>query len=93
MASALKAQEILNREFLEIRAKLLQLAAHFDRIERGEGEIDLGRLTPIRRALEVLSSLEVGPHRAEKVQMIFSREYDPEWRANLGVTADTAPGR
>jgi hypothetical protein len=85
MPSPLKAEEILNREFLEIRAKLLQLAAHFDRIERAEGDVNLDRLAPIRRALEVLSSMDVGPRRAEMLQMIFSREYDSGWMANLAV--------
>jgi hypothetical protein len=86
MPSPLQAQEILNREFLEIRAKLLQLAAHFDRIERGPGEVDLERLNKLREALEVLLARDIGPHRAEKLQMIFSRQYDPEWKTNLGVT-------
>jgi hypothetical protein len=88
MPSPLKAEEILSRELPEIRAKLLQLAAHFDRIERAEGDVNLDRLTPVHRALEVLSSLEVGPRRAEMLQLIFSREYDPHWRANLDVKTE-----
>jgi hypothetical protein len=86
MPSPLKAHEVLNREFLEIRAKLLQLAAHFDRIERGTGDVDFDKLSLIRKALEVLSGSDVGPHRAEKLQMIFSRSYDPQWQTSLGVT-------
>jgi hypothetical protein len=86
MPSPLKAQDVLNREFLEIRAKLLQLAAHFDRIERGTGDADLERINLIRKALEVLSAADIGPHRAEKLQMIFSRGYDPEWQTALGIT-------
>lgn len=87
MPSPLKAQEVLNREFLEIRAKLLQLAAHFDRIERGTGDADLDRINLFRKALEVLGDPDVGPHRAERLQMIFSRKYDPQWKANLEVAA------
>ena len=97
MPGSLKAQEILDREFLEIRAKLLQLAAHFDRIERGVGDIDLNKINLVREAFEVLSDLDVGPCRAEKLQMIFSRKYDPEWKAMLGVetagTTQRVPGR
>jgi hypothetical protein len=85
MTTPRKAQEVLDREFLEIRAKLLQLAAHFDRIERAEGDADLNRIAPIRQALEILSSAEVGPHRAEKLQQIFSRAYDPDWRKQMKV--------
>lgn len=93
MPSLLNAQEVLDREFLEIRARLLQLAAHFDRIERGTGDADLNRIRLIRQALEVLSAQDVGPHRAEKLQMIFSREYDPQWKANLGVATTGGPRR
>jgi hypothetical protein len=82
------AQEIMDREFLEIRAKLLQLASHFDRIERRGGDLSEGpRGEQIRRGLEALSSPDFGSHRAEEIQLIFSREFDPGWRANLGVAA------
>ena len=73
------AQIVLDREFLEIRAKILQLAAALDRIDRSDepNPSDL-RIKRIRAGLEVL----VGDHsrRAEQVQMIFSREYDPQWK-------------
>lgn len=93
MPNPLKAQQILDREFLEIRAKLLQLAAHFDRIERGTGDVDMNKINLFREALEVLSDIDVGPTRAEKLQMIFSRTYDAEWRANLGVDTAGKPRR
>ena len=85
MTTSRKAQEILDREFLEIRAKLLQLAAHFDRIDRGDGDVDLQRMSLLREAVELLSSTQVGPHRAEKLQRIFSREFEPGWRSTLKV--------
>ena len=88
MPSPLTAQELLNREFLEIRAKLLQVAAHFDRIERGTGDVDLEQINLLRQALELLSDADVGPKRAEKLQMIFSRPFDPQWRSKLGVAAE-----
>ena len=93
MPGSLKAQEILDREFLEIRAKLLQLAAHFDRIERGVGDVDLTKINLLREALELLSDIDVGPCRAEKLQMIFSRKYDPEWRTILAVDTAGKPRR
>ena len=90
MPSPLKAEEMLSRELPEIRARLLQLAAQFDRIERSEGDVSLDRLTPVHRALEVLSSMDVGPRRVEMLQLIFSREYDPDWRASLDIKTDLA---
>ncbi|RMG37194.1 MAG: hypothetical protein D6725_09295 [Planctomycetota bacterium] len=74
------AADTLERTFLEIRAKLLELAADLDRIERGAGfeaVRDDERLQNIRKALQVL--LEPGTDRAERVQMIFSDPYDPHW--------------
>jgi hypothetical protein len=86
MPLPLKASEVLDREFLEIRAKLLQVAAHFDRLERAAGTVaDDPRLAKIHAALEVLDGTE--PGRAEKLQMIFSREYTPEWRTLFEIPA------
>jgi hypothetical protein len=71
---------VLNREFLEIRGRLLDLAAALDRIDRAPespGHPPDRRLAQLRRGIEAL--LEPGPDRAETVQRIFSLEYDPEW--------------
>ena len=74
----LSAPEILNREFLEIRGKVLELAAALDRLERAEGSVaDDVRLARLREALTVI--LEQPEDRAEQVQMIFSRSYDDAW--------------
>lgn len=74
------ADAVLNREFLEIRGKLLELAAGLDRLDRAPetpGSPPDRRLAQLRRALEAL--LEPGPDRAETIQRIFSLEYDPDW--------------
>lgn len=75
-------REILDEEFLEIRCKILDIAAALDRIDRGEGESVRtdSRWQQLQQALQVL--LGEAP-RAEQVQMIFSRPYDPEWMAKL----------
>lgn len=74
----LSAPEILNREFLEIRGKVLELAAALDRWGRAEGSVaDDARLARLREALTVI--LEQPEDRAERVQMIFSRSYDDAW--------------
>lgn len=80
------ATEVLDRDFLEARCKILELAATLDRIDRAparHGEHPDSRLGQLRQALEALA--EPGPGRAETIQRIFSLEYDPAWRRNLNV--------
>jgi hypothetical protein len=76
----LTAKTALDSFFLEARCKVLDLAAILDRIGRGEGastaEAD-ARLEKVRQALEVLMGTSGG--RAERIQQIFSQEYDPTW--------------
>jgi hypothetical protein len=78
--SPLAARAALDAYFLEARSKLLDLAAILDRIGRGSDpaiENDL-RLARIRQALEVLHDPSGG--RAERIQQIFSLDYDPDWQ-------------
>jgi hypothetical protein len=80
----LAAAEVLEREFLEIRAKILEIAAALDRMNRANGSIDGDpRLTQIRRGLAVLQGQQ--QDRAEQVQLIFSLPYDENWQETLGV--------
>ncbi len=75
----LDAAATLEREFLHIRARILELAADLDRLDRGEGSVESdARVEQIAQALAVLQ--QRGPGRAERVQMIFSRPYDPQWK-------------
>lgn len=77
--SLLTAPEVLNREFLETRSKILELAAALDRLARAEGSVaDDPRLARLREALVAVQDLE--NDRAERVQMIFSRPYDAGWQ-------------
>jgi hypothetical protein len=79
--TALPAKESLDRYFLEARSKLLDLAAILDRIGRGSNASavdDDSRLRRIREALEVLHDQSGG--RAERIQRIFSLDYDPSWQ-------------
>jgi hypothetical protein len=90
MLNTRDATQILDSDFLEVRCKILEVAAILDRIERAparHGEHADPRLSQLRRALEAL--LEPGPGRAETIQRIFSREYDPRWRAQLSTTQTT----
>lgn len=81
---SLTALETLNREFLEIRCRILDLAAMLDRLERtGENVADDPRLKRIQEALDVLK--KVKEDRAEQVQLTFSRPYDDGWQQTLKV--------
>lgn len=82
MTTPLPAAEMLDREFLEIRARLLLIAASLDRIDRSAGGVaDDPRLAAIRRSLEILTGDD--DQRAEKIQLLFSREYDSDWKSLL----------
>ena len=78
MPSPRDAEFVLNRDFLEIRARLLDLAASLDRLDRAPDTPPVDRrLAQTHQAIEALR--EPGPGRAETIQRIFSLEYDPHW--------------
>lgn len=84
MSAPLTASEVLTREFLEVRAKILEVAAAFDRLERSEGDVSGDpRIARLHEALKVLSAN--GEDRAEQVQLVFSRPYDETWQRSLKV--------
>ena len=94
MTQTRDALQVLDRDFLEIRAKILEIAAGLDRIDRAparQGDPPDARLSQIRQALEVLR--EPGPDRAETIQLIFSLEYDADWRSRFGVDKGREPAR
>jgi hypothetical protein len=79
--NALPANQSLDAFFLEARCKLLDVAAILDRIGRGSGGSGLRedpRLAKIRAALDVLK--DAGADRAERIQKIFSLDYDALWK-------------
>jgi hypothetical protein len=76
----LSSRTALDAYFLDARCKLLDLAAILDRVGRGgsgSGVEKDPRLANIRQALEVL--LDESGGRAERIQRIFSLDYDPSW--------------
>ena len=78
------ATDVLDREFLEIRSRLLDLAASLDRLDRASGSLtDDPRLAKILAALVVLSGAEAS--RAEHIQILFSQPYVPAWRTDYSV--------
>ena len=86
MPLPLSAAEVLNREFLEIRCKILELAAAFDRLNRASGEVaDDPRMKRLHEALEVLR--DPRDDRAEQVQLVFSRTYNDAWKTEYKLAS------
>jgi hypothetical protein len=63
-------QEILDLYFIEARAKLIDLAAFLDRVERADGEADF-RLSALEKAIEELQKNSASD-RARRVLLAFS---------------------
>ncbi|HVX61154.1 MAG TPA: hypothetical protein VHC19_11145 [Pirellulales bacterium] len=85
MPIPLDAAEVLNREFLEVRAKILEIAAALDRLDRADGSVSGDqRMERIRQGLAALA--RPGSDRAEQVQLIFSLPYEEGWRKQFQLT-------
>jgi hypothetical protein len=79
LANSATASVSLDREFLGIRCRLIEMAAALDRIDRaGVAVAGDPRMAQIRRSLEILAG--DAPDRAEQLQMVFSLPYEKEWR-------------
>ena len=84
MSIPMTSGEVLDREYLEIRAKILQLAASFDRLDRADGDVSSDvRSDLISKGLEILQSSD--NNRAEQIQLLFSREFEDAWREQFGI--------
>jgi hypothetical protein len=78
-AMPMTAKEILDREYLQIRSNILDIASALDRQDRAVGELTEDRRRQLlERGISILSS--GSKDRAAEVQLLFSREYDPAWR-------------
>ncbi len=75
--------DIVDREFLELRARLLELGASFDRIARADGSSPDARMRMIEMGLSILADDQ--DDKARRIQQLFSREYSPGWRDEFGV--------
>jgi len=73
---AMDAEKVMETYFLETRAKLLEIAANLDRVDRAGGisEAD-SRVKFIREALAILQGpgQAQGMGRAERVQRLYSK--------------------
>ena len=79
------AERILADEFMVARAKILELAATLDRLDRASGNIEDSKpMQLLMQGIHVL--IEDEPEKAKRVQLLMSRQYDPNWQKNLSVS-------
>lgn len=79
----MNSQQVLDREYLEIRGKILEVAASLDRLERAAGDVAQDpRMKLIQQGLQIAlqSNDAQGDSRAKQIQLLFSREYADSWR-------------
>jgi hypothetical protein len=76
---------VFDQEFLPLRAKLLEVAAALDRLDRTSGSLaSESRQIQIHDAIQML--LRPDDDRAEQVQLIFSRPYEEDWRDKFDLS-------
>ena len=78
MNSKLTAVALLDREFLEVRCRLIDIAAALDRVDRAPDRDvvqDDPRMTQLAGAVGIL--MDGKPDRALRVQRAFSDPYAP----------------
>jgi len=78
----LSRQQVIDQYFMEHRAKLIDIAAFLDRVERAEGE-DEFRVAALREAMQLLTDGK--PQRAKRVLEALSDPSDEP--------IDKAPGK
>lgn len=87
------AKDVLDREFLELRAKILEIAATLDRLDRAEGSVAADpRMARVAKCLTMLAESPAssngatsGESRAERVQVHFSLPYHQDWQTRLSM--------
>jgi hypothetical protein len=85
MSATMAATVVLDRVYLDVRCRLLDVAAALDRIERADGSdeaLNDPRWRQLREGIAILKS--DGADRAERIQMLFSDSYVPNWSRRGG---------
>ncbi len=88
MPSERSANDVLDRDFLEIRRDILNIAAAIDRVGATADHEALKTDPRVGKILQALNIL-IDPERDKsiRVQMAFSIDYDPEWQANKAAAS------
>ena len=78
------AERIVSDEFMIARAKIVELAATLDRIERANGQVDDSKqMQLLANGMQILCDDEV--EKTKRVQLLMSRQYDPQWQSQMSV--------
>lgn len=73
--------ELYDREFLEIRCRLVDIAAALDRLDRSAGGASVASDPRCAKLIEAIRLLtDSRGDRTRRVQMFFSDAYDGAWR-------------
>jgi|JRYE01.1.fsa_nt_gb hypothetical protein len=76
--------EILSQEFLLTRAKILEVAAFYDRLgQLPESAAEQRQLKLLNDACAILNDDQ--PDKAARVQLLFSHRFNPGWRDEFGI--------
>ena len=79
------AAQIVADEFMIARAKIVELAATLDRIERASGSVDDSRnMQLLVQGMHILTDDQI--EKAKRVQLLMSRDYDPNWQNLMSIT-------
>lgn len=78
------AEQIVSDEFMIARAKILELAATLDRIERATGDVDGSRpMQLLVQGMNILCDDKV--EKVKRVQLLMSRQYEPQWQSHMAM--------
>jgi len=86
MSIPMNSQQVLDREYLEIRGKILEVAASLDRLERAAGDVAQDpRMALLHQGLQIALQSTAdneanSDSKAKQIQLLFSREYADAWR-------------
>jgi hypothetical protein len=86
LAKPMTRQQILDLYFMDARARLIDIAAFLDRVDRSPGEDDF-RIKAFRQAMKELGNKK--PQRAKQVLLSFS---DPTTKPLAKATVKGATG-
>lgn len=76
--------EILSQEFLLTRAKILEVAAFYDRLGQvPDNAAEQRQLELLNKACAILNDDQ--PDKTARVQLLFSRDFNPGWRDEFGI--------
>jgi len=79
------ATQIVADEFMIARAKIIELAATLDRIERASGSVDDSKnMQLLIQGMHILIDDQV--EKAKRVQLLMSRDYEPNWQNLMSIS-------